>query len=197
MARRALLLDLDGTLWDSRPWYADVLSALSNGSAEPLYERLMAGKNIVNLARDNGVSPARFARAAAQRGGELSLYPGTRDTLEALEARGTALGAVTNLPGWLARPLVEATALDAQLEVLVTPRRGLPAKPRPHGIRHALGQLRQRDRECVWFVGDGAADADAAAGAGLRFAWAAYGYDADAPPNTEVILASFPEVLEL
>lgn len=66
---------------------------------------------------------------------------------------------MTNLPGWLVTPLAAATGIDEYF--CVTPRRGVPAKSRPHGIRKALREM-EREPVHAWFVGDGKADAEAA-----------------------------------
>ena len=107
------------------------------------------------------------------------------------------MGAVTNLPGWLVTPMTEATGIDEYFEVVVTPRPGVPAKPQPHGIRRALREMGREAGPHTWFVGDGVADAKAAKAAAVRFAWVSYGYETTAPPDTEMVLYGFKDVLGL
>ena len=107
------------------------------------------------------------------------------------------MGVVTNLPGWLARPVALATGVAGYFEVIVTPRAGVPAKPKPHGILKALKEMGQEAGPHTWLVGDSEADAEAAAAAGVRFAWASYGYEALPPIGAETVLRSFEDVLGL
>lgn len=197
MARRTLLLDLDGTLWDSRPWYAEILARLSCGSATELECRLASGASVVRVASECGVSKSRLAREARDSGASLRLYDGVLRTLEDLTARETSMGVVTNLPGWLVRPLVQATGISGHFGAIETPRPGVPAKPKPHGIHRALGAMRRQPDLHTWLVGDGLVDAGAASAAGLRFAWASYGYEAVPPEGTERVLSCFEDVLDL
>ena len=68
MDRRTLLLDLDGTLWDSRPWYAEILAVLGGGPAKDLEQALASGANVVRLAQEAGVSRSRPCnRSKAER----------------------------------------------------------------------------------------------------------------------------------
>ena len=197
MARHTLLLDLDGTLWDSRPWFAEILARVSGASAAELKSRLASGVSVVRLAEERGVSRSRLAREARGSAGSLGFYDGARRTLDALRNRATPMGVVTNLPRWLVEPVTDATGVGTYFEVLVTPRPGVPAKPQPHGILKALQAMGHAADLHTWFVGDGIGDAEAAAAAGVRFAWVSYGYDADPPPGTETVLHSFEDVLRL
>ena len=197
MAPRILLLDLDGTLWNSRPWYAEVLARLSDGSAVQLEHRLTSGTSVVELATICGVSKARFAREARESAMSLTFYNGARQTLDELMRRGTSLGVVTNLPNWLVMPITEATDIKKYFDAVVTPRPGVPAKPKPHGIRQALREMGREADQKTWFVGDGVADAEAAEMATVRFAWASYSYESEAPPATEMVLDGFEDVLKL
>ena len=106
MAGRTLLLDLDGTLWDSRPWYAKVMAQLSDGSVAQ--RTLATGTSIVQLVQQCGVSRSRLARSAKENATSLAFYDGVRQTLDELRERGTSMGVVTNLPGWLVTPMAEA-----------------------------------------------------------------------------------------
>ena len=197
MARRTLLFDLDGTLWDSRPWYAEVLARLSEEPVERLKQELESGASVVKLASQCGVSTARFARETRANTTSLSFYEGMPQVLDLLRERDTPIGVVTNLPGWLVRPMLEATGIEGYFDVVVTPRRGVPAKPKPHGIGNALRLMGREPDPHTWLVGDGAVDAEAANAARVRFAWASWGYGTDAPPDTGTVLGGLGDVLDL
>ena len=197
MARRTLLLDLDGTLWDSRPLYAEILARVSGGSAAELENRLASGVTVVHLATERGVSRSRLARAAGNSAASLRLYDDALRTLDELTDRATPMSVVTNLPGWLVMPLVQATGIAGYFEAIVTPRAGVPAKPKPHGILRALQEMGREADVHTWLVGDGVADAAAARAAGVRFAWASYGYETAQPAGAETVLRSFGDVLRL
>ena len=152
---------------------------------------------MVHVARDHGVSKARLVRAARETTVSLELYDRVPQTLERLRARKTLLGIVSNLPGWLVVPLLESTGIDKYFAATSTPRPGLPAKPKPHGIRRVLQEMeREADAE-TWFVGDGATDGEAAQAAGVQFAWASYGYESEPPSGAATVLECFEEVLRL
>ena len=197
MARPTLLLDLDGTLWDSRPWYAEILARLSGDSVAELENRLASGASVVQLASEHGVSRSRVAREASNSVASLRLYDGALRTLEDLTDRETSMGVVTNLPGWLVTPLVQATGIAGYFAAIVTPRAGVPAKPKPHGILRALQEMGREGDVHTWMVGDGVADAAAARAAGVRFAWASYGYETVTPERAETVLLRFGDVLGL
>ena len=196
MAQRTFLLDLDGTLWDSRQWYAEALAQLSGSSATVIASRLKAGENLVKIAKEHGASKTRLVQIAKENGGSLQLYGGVLRALGQIQKRKDLIGVVTNLPGWLVLPLLEATGIEKYLDAVVTPQRGVPAKPSPRGIWKALECLDCKADPDTWYVGDSTADAKAAKAARISFAWASYGYE-DKPPEASQILKSFDEVLQL
>ena len=197
MAAATLLLDLDGTVWDSRRWYAETIARLSSGSISAIEDDLSAGGNIARLVIDHGVTNARLARAASERAAILRLYERVFETLDSLRERGTLIGVVSNLPGWLVRPLLQSTGLESYLAATATPRPGVPAKPQPHGIRRVLQEMDREADARTWFVGDGAVDGEAAEAAGVQFAWASYGYETEMPRGTVKVLECFNDVLQL
>ena len=99
------------------------------------------------------------------------IYPGVRETLVALQLRGTGLAVVTNLPSWIVEPLLERVELTVFFDIITC----AAAKPRPQGIRATLAKL-ESDPACSYHVGDTAADALAAERTPVPFAWASYGY---------------------
>ena len=197
MAAATLLLDLDGTVWDSRRWYAETIARLSLTSVSAIEDELSVGGNIVRAASDRGVGKARLGRAASEDTASLKIYAGVFETLGSLQERGTLVSVVSNLPGWLVRPLLQSTGLDSYLAATATPGAGVPAKPNPHGIHRVLEEMGREADARTWFVGDGAVDAQAAEAAAVRFAWASYGYESVMPPGTAKVLECFNDVLQL
>ena len=197
MAPATLVLDLDGTVWNSRPWYAVAIARLSGGSALQIIRELEAGASIIDVAKDQQVTKARLARAAKDAGGSIELYEGVRQTLDSLQGTGSLIGIVSNLPSWLVAPSLQSTGIDKYFTATATPRPGVPAKPSPHGIWRVLHEMRRDADARTWFVGDGAVDAEAAAAAGVQFAWASYGYCTKEPPDTAKVLERFEDVLQL
>ena len=184
-------------MWNSRPWYAEAIARLSGGSALQIIGELEAGASIVRVAEEHRVTKVRLGRAAEEDGVSIELYEGALQTLDSLQERGSLIGIVSNLPGWLVAPLLQSTGIDKYFTATATPRPGVLAKPNPHGIRRVLHEMRRDADSRTWFVGDGAVDAEAAAAAGVRFAWASYGYYAEEPPGTAKVLERFEDVLQL
>ena len=197
MAAAAVILDLDGTVWDSRPWFANAIARLSGGSAVQVKRELDADANIIQVMKDYGVSKSQFEWVAREDGGTMQLYEQVIPTLDRLRARGTPMGIVTNLPGWIVMPLLEATGIGNYAAGIATPRAGIPAKPKPHGLRSVLAELKLKVDVGIWFVGDGTIDAAAAEAASVRFAWASFGYGSEEPNGTDKVLMSFDELLDL
>jgi phosphoglycolate phosphatase-like HAD superfamily hydrolase len=71
------------------------------------------------------------------------------------------------------------------------------AKPRAAGIRLAVENLRVVAGPSVFYIGDSASDAIAAKRAMVSFAWASYGYCNTKPPETDAVLGTFADVLNL
>lgn len=196
MAAEAVLLDLDGTLWDSHPWFAALAARGDARRQRDHHAALRARRPAATLLRASGVTGAAFTRACRD-GSPVRLYPEAAATLDGLADAGVPLGAVTNLPRWLARPMLEGLGLDRRLGSLVTYERTTRRKPHPDPLLLALDELAVRPSRSVWFVGDSASDAAAAAAACVSFAWVAWGYERRTPRRTDAVLRRFPELLEL
>jgi phosphoglycolate phosphatase len=191
MAQKALLFDLDGTLWDSHPLYAEALSRTSGVPASEILRRLkQPDTNVVRLADELRVSRAAFVQECRRMIALLRLYPGVRRTLGKL--RATPLALVTNLPASLVMPIMEESGISEFFPVVECNAK----KPGAAGLIRALAALRGPTRQSSYYVGDAPRDAGAARTAGIRFAWASYGYG-DRVANADVVLARFAEVLRL
>lgn len=194
MAASAIVFDLDGTVWDSRPWYAGVLAEDGRFSQAEAVEQLERGISIATLLRRAGLGGSGFANRC--RGGPPpSLGPGIEAALKAL-ADEVALGAATNLPGWIAEPMLQATGLKKHLRVLAHWGSTSRHKPTADPILFALEALGVEASESAWYVGDSISDRDAAAAAGVSFAWVSFGYE-EAGEGADAIVANGADLLEL
>jgi HAD superfamily hydrolase (TIGR01509 family) len=195
VAVRALLFDLDGTVWDSFPWYVEVLA--EHGDSSDLEKRLRRGESIIRVAEACGLARARFFRTCSLSTAPLRLFPGVLKTLESLAARGTPVGAVTSLPGQLALSSLERVGLSGRFATVIHAGHGRPYKPNPRPLRLALCELGLKPDPSIYYVGDYATDGQAAHAAGLQFAWASYGYGGAQPPTADVVITNFADVLRL
>jgi HAD superfamily hydrolase (TIGR01549 family) len=193
VAPHALLFDLDGTIWDSYPWYARILAEEVGQPEVSILDQLRRGQSIVHLLRAYRVSGSRLTHRAA----ELPLFPGAREALNELDRRGVPKGVVTSLPGRLAEPFLDGLRLSASFLVVVHAGNCHALKPDPRPLLAALDRLGIPAAEDIFYVGDMPSDGRAAARAGLAFAWAAYGYGSSRPPEARVVLQNFGEVLSL
>jgi HAD superfamily hydrolase (TIGR01509 family) len=194
MAYDAVLFDLDGTLWDSAPWYAALLEADAEAQ-ERLTIALRSGEpghSAAKLLRRAGYTNSSFTQRCKTRGESLRLFEGAAETLVSLQAAGVRLGAVTNLPRWVAEPMLRESRVTPLCQVLATWRPG-KGKPKPDLLLEAVTELATPASRAV-YIGDSPTDALAADAAGMRFLWASWGYGETSPPGCDV-LGSWTELL--
>lgn len=194
MAAPAVLLDLDGTLWDSWPWYARQVGRSDRARVRQISEALRRGRPVAPLLRDAGVTEASL-RASCRTSG-CDLYPGVRDALAQLRDGGTRLGIVTNLPRWIAIPMLEELGLAEHFDAVAHYSTTRRHKPHPDPILAVLDEMGVPPSTGDWYVGDTQADFEAAVAAGLSFAWASYGYG-EPIPSAHKVIDQFDEVLRL
>jgi phosphoglycolate phosphatase len=103
------------------------------------------------------------------------LFPGFESVLAVLEARNTPWGIVTNKPGWLTGPLLEALDLGRRAACAVSGDTLAERKPHPLPLLHAAGLIGVAAERCV-YVGDAERDIQAGRAAGMTTVVAAYGY---------------------
>lgn len=195
MATSAVIFDLDGTVWDSIPFYAAALAGTEvDGNADALSQ--LENAPAATLLKEAGFTKSRF-RIHCQQHETVSLYPGARNTLQRLHDIPVPLGAVTNLPAWMADPMLACHQLDELLDSTVTAGRAKPGKPHPAPLLLCCKELGvEPDGDC-WYVGDSPGDCQSALAAGMSFAWASWGYRADAPAGTTATLERFQDITQL
>jgi len=190
MSTKLLLFDLDGTLMDTAP---DMGAALNDLRAEhrlPPLNRDRIRPHVSHgvpalLKLGFGMEPqdTRYAEMRARylaiyQAGltrETTLFHGVEPLLAQLVKLGYSWGIVTNKPGWLTEPLLDAFKLRSRAACVVsgdtTPRR----KPFPDPLLHACKLCGVAAQDSV-YVGDAQRDVEAAHAAGMHSIVALYGY---------------------
>ena len=185
----ALLLDLDGTLLDTAPDMGGALNRLrAEHGREPLPDASIrpvvshGAMRLVALGFPEAAG-AEFERLrlrfleiyAANLAIGTRLFPGFEAVLATLESRGLPWGIVTNKPGWLTDPLLEALDLGRRAACAVSGDTVSERKPHPLPLLHAARLLGVDAERCV-YVGDAERDIQAGRAAGMTTVVAAYGY---------------------
>ncbi len=200
----AVLLDLDGTLIDSR---RDLATAVNLMRAElggtPLPVDVVVGHV------GDGVGQL-VARSTADLQGDLdldlavatmlrhyhehlvdetTLYPGTLEALEELREAGWSLAVVTNKPVAPAKILCDRLEISKWIEVVIGGDSCEHAKPHPEPLILALRRLGEPARGS-WMVGDHRADLLAGRRTGLRRCFCRYGFGNPADEGWDVAVES-------
>ena len=189
-APRALLLDLDGTLVDTAPDMAAALVALQRerGMTELPYEEIrpwVSHGTAAMIQIGFGVEPeaelfpdlrdAYLQQYADNLATHSSLFSGMREVLDFCEGRGIPWGVVTNKPGFLTLPLLQALDLHDSAACIVSGDSVTRSKPDPMPLLHACMLLHLAPSDCI-YVGDAKRDIQAGQRAGTRTMLAHWGY---------------------
>lgn len=185
----ALLLDLDGTLLDTAPDMGGALNRLleENGLAplpasaiRPVVSHGSARLVSLGFPTATGDEYERLRLRfldiyALNLADHTRLFPGAEALLAELERLGLPWGIVTNKPGWLTDPLLEALDLDGRAACVVSGDTLPERKPHPLPLLHAASVIGIAPGRCV-YAGDAERDIQAGRAAGMTTVVAAYGY---------------------
>ncbi len=188
MKKRALLLDLDGTLLDTAPDMADALNKLlmemkreplpfadirktvSHGSLRML--QVAFGPDVV----EGGDLQKRFLNIYRQAlAVRTRLFNGFDQVLKRVNDLGMYWGVVTNKPSWLTNPLMAELGLNTQAACIVSGDTVAHRKPHPMPMFHAAQLMSIDPRECL-YVGDAERDIQAGRAANMTTLVALWGY---------------------
>lgn len=194
MVKRAVLLDLDGTLIDTAPDIAAAVNAtLATLDCEPLdlaCVRSFIGEGIAVFVRralaarlEAGeveqklpAALADFERHYFATNGRFSTpYCGVAEGLHDMRALGWRIGCVTNKPVRFAEPLLACFSLLESIEVVIGGDSTPAKKPDPAPVLEACRRLGVAPADSV-LIGDSKHDAHAARAAGVAFLAVPYGY---------------------
>jgi phosphoglycolate phosphatase len=189
----AVLFDLDGTLIDTAPEIGQALnitlSELDLDAADAQEVRSWIGHGTRNLIREALVSRQgpdgpiqlevamqRFKRNYRHVCGQVGeLYPGVKETLEALHARQVPMGLLSNKETEFGQMLLRQHRLSGFFSV-TTFGDTLPAKkPSAEPVKHCMQMLRKLPYD-VLLVGDSEIDVATARNAEIAVWAVSYGY---------------------
>ncbi len=187
---RTVLFDLDGTLADTAPDLANALNQvlIEQGKPPLPYSEIRpvvshGGIALIRLGfglepEHPGFDPLRQRLLAIYRdaiANETRLFAGMDTLLGTLEATGLNWGVVTNKPGWLTEPLLQALELADRAVTVVSGDTLDERKPHPAPMLYACRQAGSQANECL-YVGDAERDIQAGHNAGMKTLVALFGY---------------------
>lgn len=192
-----VLFDLDGTLADTAPDLADALNGvleeqcrrtLSFDTIRPVVSHGTAALIYLGFELspgDEGYTPIQqrlleiYLNNIANK---TRLFPGMAEVLEEIEGRGLNWGVVTNKPGFLTEPLMDALGLHTRAACIVSGDTTRNRKPDPEPMFHAATLAGSEAAHCI-YIGDAERDIEAGRRAGMITLAALFGYigDHDSP----------------
>ncbi len=190
-----VLVDVDGTMVDSVPDLAfsvdrmmEQLGLPTHGEAivrhwvgngvERLVKRALTGtlEGEPDAALFDRALPIFQAIYKENTSVRSQLYPGVREALELLKARGYKLGCVTNKAAQFTEPLLADLGVASYFALVVSGDTLPEKKPNPMPLLYAA-QYFGVDPEASLMVGDSISDVKAARAAGFAIVCMSYGYN--------------------
>jgi len=177
-ALRAVLFDLDGTLFESRGLYGEAYRR----AVLPLLDRPLTREDLHRISprsesaffdaavpshqREDALAAFRREYAALHETSFGGLFDGVRELVEAVGAAGLLRGVVSGKSRGSWEVTAALVGLDAVFDAIVLDDDVARPKPNPEGILLALRRLEVAPASAA-YVGDTASDMEAAAAAGV------------------------------
>ena len=205
---KTALFDLDGTLIDSRADLALAVNLTRQDFGLPPKaeaEVVACVGEGVRLLIERAIPErpdlweAMLARQRENYGAHCldhtALYPGVKETLQALVAAGWRLAVVTNKPGPVTRPILEGLGIAGCFGAVVGGGDCPVLKPDPAPLRLAAAQLGVTLDAEDWMVGDNFTDLEAGRRAGVRRCFCRFGFGEPRGEACDVAIGRMDEFL--
>ena len=175
--RRAIVWDLDGTLFDSYDVIVEsiYLALQENGISMDMEQirEYAIGSSIkamfANIIDTHGISAEQlhstYARISAGKHLQIKRMPNTLETLEKLEQAGVENYVFTHR-GKTTAPVLENLHMDKYFKEVITSQSGFARKPDPEGLVYLM-EKHGLDKNTTWFVGDRSLDMECANNGGI------------------------------
>lgn len=198
---RAIIFDLDGTIWDSRNAMISTLNSvleekgikIDKTKVKKMVHSLESPYTILKwcgISR-TGLFWSRYKRNYSK----IELFSeSTKDLLSRIARSGKKLGVVTTLKGKVAFELLENFGLDSVFPVVISPSETRARKPSPIPIQRAMDQLKAR-REDTIYIGDNDVDIQAAKAARCFSGLAAWNRSISVSEQPDYIFTRFQDLL--
>ena len=189
---KAILFDLDGTLFETAPELSEAVNLMLKDLEMPELKtneiKRFIGRGAENLIKQSiEVSSKKdptpvFAKAEKLFAHHYSLisanslmYEGVEKSIIDLKAKDFLLGCVTNKPAIYTEALMNNSRLSDFMDIIVSGDTTEKKKPDPLPILHALNQLNIEPKDAI-MVGDSVVDIEAGFEAGTYIFTVPYGY---------------------
>ncbi|EGV52331.1 phosphoglycolate phosphatase [Candidatus Endoriftia persephone str. Guaymas] len=192
---KMVLIDVDGTLVDSVPDLAWCVDEMMRQLGYPVWGedrvRDWVGNGVERLVRraligqlDGEPSDEAFEKAypiflalyAENTSKRSALYPGVREGLDYLKAKGYKLGCVTNKAAQFTLPLLKDLGIHDDFEIIISGDTLPKKKPDPMPLLHGAKYFGIDPAEAM-MIGDSKSDVKAARAAGFQIICMSYGYN--------------------
>ncbi len=189
---KAILFDLDGTLFETAPELAEavnlMLKDLEMAELKTNEIKRFIGRGAENLIKQSiEVSSKKdptpvfanaeklFAHYYSLISANSLMYEGVEKSIIDLKAKDFLLGCVTNKPAIYTEALMNHSRLSDFMDIIVSGDTTEKKKPDPLPILHALNQLNIEPKDAI-MVGDSIVDIEAGFEAGTYIFTVPYGY---------------------
>ena len=207
---RAVFFDMDGTLIDSK---ADLCATVNHARRDLGLAELPQDEVIRHVGRGarhllataipekaddvDSLMEVFMARYGEHMLESVSLYPGVRETLEELAARGWLLGINTAKPSFAVHAILGKFGLARLFgDAVVAGGDCAEMKPSAMPLRECASRMRGHSLSPDdWMVGDNWTDIDCAVNGGIKSAFCTYGFGTIRDSHCTARIGSFPELL--
>jgi len=213
---KAILFDLDGTLFRTDPELSDAINLMLADLKMPVLEKdkikNFIGKGAKNLINESLKTASQedtsiffekaeklFVHHYSRVAGNSKMYDGVENTINFFKSQGILLGCVTNKPEIFTSILMTQSGLSKCFDVIVSGDTTDRKKPDPLPIQYALDQIKIRPKNTI-MVGDSHVDIEAGFAAGTYVVTVPYGYqyrESIVSHKVNYALSSFNELTKI